>query len=404
MAYVAQNQQEDDQNPNGGVQALSSGGGLLGGGGTGSANAGNGSQATTGQTGTGFANLKSYLDANQKATQGLADNVTSKLGDERDQFTSKIGDAGTAFKSALDDRQKINNDLVSQAQTNLGGLNDDQIGTLRNVKDKVYDGPNSISDTDNFRDINNDYSSLLDRSNLTSNEVGRSSLLNEYTDSPTYGQNSLDQYLLQNDSYAKNKLGDFRSQVEGDQTKIDDLVTQTQGNVADYQQALDASSQDLINKFMSEGTYTRNAQTGERVFNDDAGIATNFDRDLNSRYDTALGDLMVNYNNRYAGADDPQYSLNQTGRDAFQEMAGLGLENFASADEFAQEGQYEKLFGEQDYLNNAQSNRAGTWEDLIAELMSGPQRAVTQQAGTTTTPGQTSNAKVVGPNTRPFIG
>ena len=404
MAYVSTNQQDNDQNENGGVQALSSGGGLLGGGGTGSANASNGSQATTSQTGSGFANLKSYLDANQTATESLADNVTSRLGEERDQLTSKISNAGDAFKSALDDRKAINNDLISQAQTNLGGLNDDQIGTLRNVKDGIYDGPSSINDTDNIRDINNDYSKLLDRSNLTSNEVGRSSLLNEYTENPTYGQNSLDQYLLQNNSYAKNKLEDFRNQVQGDQTKIDGLVTRTQNDVSDYQQALNASSQDLTNKFMGEGTFTRDSVTGERVFNDDAGIATTFDRDLNSRYDTALGDLITNYNNRYAGADDPQYLLNENGRNAFEEMSGLGLENFATADDFATEANFEKLFGEQDFLNNAQSNRAGTWEDLIAELMSAPQRAVARNADVIGPAGTVQNAKVIEPNTRRAIG
>lgn len=399
MAYVANNQntQEEEQTQQPGEsQMIGSGGGLIGDTGTaGSTNASNGSQATTAQSGTGFANLKSYLDANENQTKNLADNVTNKLGQERQGFLDNVSNAGSAFNNALNERKTINQTMIDQAAQNPSSIGDDKLDMFKNLRDNQYSGPGSIQDDDSYRSVQNDYSKLLDRSDLTSNETGRSALLNEYTQNPTRGQNALDQYLLQNNDYSKQKLGDFRTQVQGDQSALDNLVSSSTQNVDAYKQSLADASQDLNNRFFGEGTFTRNADTGERTWNDDAGLVTSFDRDVSSRYNDALSQLMGNYNDRYKGADDVQWQ----DPTAFAQDKNIALEDFVSADDFAREAEFERLFGEQDILNNANVNRAGGWEALIEQLMSAPQRAVARNADVITRAGggDTTNADLITP-------
>lgn len=237
MAFVLDQNQEDNTEQ-GGVGVGTGGGGLIGSG-AGTVNA---STPTNAKTGTGLSNLQAYLDANKDQAGQMAQNVVGQLEQDQSNFQDQVNEAQTSFQ-----------DLV--AQNNPTAINPMWVNTpgqtptdpsFFSILNNQFQGPTDFTQTQDYQGLQSALEDYQDRANLLGSESGRSSLLTEMAGpGATRGGNALDQFLLQNDAGAREALGVFQEQAQGAGSVIDDAVAGTNQYVADTQSALSDASEEL---------------------------------------------------------------------------------------------------------------------------------------------------------------
>lgn len=171
--------------------------------------AGSGSEKTENGSGAKFANIQSYLDANQ--SQG-------------DQMGQKI--QGTVDSSAQDATQKVN-DFQSKAPTvaaydpsaaykNITNLSDQDKATYNQNK-QGYQGPTSLDKVDGYDDTQKSVSKASTQVGQAGNESGQRQLLKDTYGRPQYtaGENALDQSIVQNSPNSRKGFEDLTQKYSG---------------------------------------------------------------------------------------------------------------------------------------------------------------------------------------------
>ena len=247
MAFVDDpNQNQDDELLAG--QTPTTGGGTLVGGGVG------GDQAATAggsPRGSGFVNIRDFLQANQQQGQGLVENIAGDIETQRQGFLSNVQGAGDEFRSFLDQNNPLDTSIVDRAASRPETLTGDEITDFQRLFRGEFRGPGSLEGSEGVRNLRNSFTDLLSRSDLTGSESGREQLLTGFTETPTTGQLALDQLLLQNTPGAGERFQSVRDTVKGTESAIGDAVSQSKADAQARQDALRRLSGDIKERFFS---------------------------------------------------------------------------------------------------------------------------------------------------------
>lgn len=166
-----------------------------------------------------FTNLQNFINANKnfnKAGGGLAGSLETKIGAQRQDADNKLAQEQQGFDTSYGAETKRIQDTTDQARQGtraLGAtganapsvdLNDAQ-GKITAGTQLAYTGPTDYNDTTGLQTAADKLTGVKE---ATNSESGRFGLLNQYFNKPSYsyGQQKLDQLILQADPNQASKL------------------------------------------------------------------------------------------------------------------------------------------------------------------------------------------------------
>lgn len=237
-----------------------------------------------------FVNLNKYINANTEQSNQLGSDVSNKivgLGTEaknqintaKDQFSSQVN-AGTIsnLDNAATDAQNVVNKAIKKQVTD--NFTDDELNRFKEVTNATYNGPNQIEDV---TDIYNPASQLKDKVNnyskLSETDEGRSQLLSEIYNRPSYsqGQVTFDNLLLSGNQESKQKLLDARNSVKD----VSNVFSDTFKQANDYASMIKGKTDQArvqSQEYTNTNQQNRNKQVQDRL--DD--VNKNWNNEYNS--------------------------------------------------------------------------------------------------------------------------
>lgn len=203
-----------------------------------------------------FVNLQSYLDANKENTKSMADTISGGITDQAE----KTINAGQLYNSATPATIKSysNDDIKNSFYVDPSKADKTQYDNIKNTGG--YSGPTSYEKINGYQDFSDNYGKAVNKLNQIDTEVGRQNLVKEQYARPSYsqGQSLLDQTLLQNDSYAKekmlgtkNKYKDLFGMLDSTTKTAGDNINQNILTAAANKNQLNKSESDYMNQFMA---------------------------------------------------------------------------------------------------------------------------------------------------------
>lgn len=371
MAFIAQNLEQDE------TLIPQGGGGLIGGGGNEVVAPQEGAPPAGAQTGSGFVDLRKYLDANTAQAGKTAGKLKDELLGEAQALEQEIGDTSTGFAEEVEAKNPLNQAIVDEAKTDAQAVADDPTkrSEFIRMRSGTYTGPETIQDYDPYYPLKANVEQGLRRADLKDTSEGRYELLQSLErPSTTRGESHLDQFLLSSPD-SVGILGEGSEALRNQGTALDTLGKDALGVVGDRQKMLSDYARQIMNEFTGEG-----------------GVVSGFQGDLSDRYAAALNDAGTRLAEAY------RYNYPQEYRDQFTStpsdslvpsvMGGIetrpyepppapivpefdpGLSSFASANDFAYEAALEDLLGMNlDALNNSEAGQAGTFNQLLNDLI-----------------------------------
>ena len=260
MATIAQQNQDDEENPAGGPTTVANTAGAGSGGGSG----GGTSQVQSNvapQNNQGYTDVASYLNANQGGSEKLGQQVSENLGKKYDQTKSGIDSSYSDFSGQVAGGYvPQNTDLINQvaADPRAAAGNSDTLSEFQKQLNNTYKGPNSWGDYGTQQGKVNEATQY---SNLTKAPGGLNQLSQEVegqTGGPmSQGINQLDTLLLGGNEGAMGQIQAAADPYKG----LNDYINQQNmaggQAVQAGQQAAQNSSQQALNAFTgANGTLT----------------------------------------------------------------------------------------------------------------------------------------------------
>ncbi|WP_413581104.1 hypothetical protein [Bdellovibrio sp. HCB288] len=233
-----------------------------------------GKQKTSGQ----YANIQSYLDANQDQGDQMGQKITDKVSTQADDANQKID----SFKSstpgaveAYDPGQVINN---------ISAATDSDKDKYKEMKSTGgYTGPQAVDQVAGYQDAQKATAQASQQVANAGTEAGQQQLLRDAYARPKYsaGENRLDQVLLQNSSGSRAALDNLNQKYSGlgnlfndASTQVDNAIqtntTQALNNKNAFASAEQAGMQAFLDPIQSRADqYNANApQYADRIKND----------------------------------------------------------------------------------------------------------------------------------------
>lgn len=176
-----------------------------------------------------FSNIQKYLESNKPQSEGLAKGITENISQGLTGAKNSISQASSDLKSqAQDNTININESVLNQVSNDP--INAD-VNAFSQMRDAQYKGPVINDYTEDEYKLNQGQQRL----DLTKDEAGRSTLLKDVYNRPTYtkGEAKLDQVLLQNSDSARTEFDNVRNQWGG----INDWLTGVKSSDAEAIQA-----------------------------------------------------------------------------------------------------------------------------------------------------------------------
>lgn len=212
MAYVADNltDEEDQQNllqqnnPNmlGGTPATTNSG-------AGTVGSGVPSTQTPAATGTGFTNLRTYLNANQDQSGSLGNQVAANVGQQGQSAQNAIDTNVTNFNTDVA-KGTVNPDtnLISQAAADPAAFeqNPASIQAFKNMRDSSYSGPTSFETYGNYGDLASNPAVASNLANSSQTMGGQQELVRNLSPNQTQGEVDLNQGLIAGNPSARSSI------------------------------------------------------------------------------------------------------------------------------------------------------------------------------------------------------
>lgn len=372
MAFIQKNLENDET-----LAPTTAGSALVGGGSPGVAP----QQAPAG-TGSGFVNLRQYLDANKNQSTQVADKLSDTLKSEAQGITSEIGKTGEGFKADVEAKNPINQAVIDEAKKDPIAVEADRAKAedFRRQATGTYSGANSVEEYDPYNPLKSRVDEGVRRAWLSDTESGRFELLQGMGGPQrTGGEANLDQYLLGADPANLDIVKQGGSELLARKQALSDLVGQSRGVVGAKRGQLSDLS----------------AQIGKDFGDENSGVVGSLNNEITSGYASAMADAQAQL------ADAYKYNYPQEYRDeiaayieamkgfvpTISDPAGLPTvredpgvtipgfeqgtrENNASADQYARERALESLLGREfGVLPTGQSSQAGTFGGLLSDVI-----------------------------------
>ena len=294
MAYVA-NDQENQQNQQGtGAVSPSAPGGVQlspnsGIGGAGTAAAGTNPTAAAPNAGGSFGSLNQYVAANQGQAQNLANTVTNPINQQyqtlQGQNTSTLGGIQNNVNQGY---TAADPNLLAQEAANPVSFanNSSNVSSFQKQLNDQYTGPQSAESDTGFQNqqaaVNN---AISTGQTETQTPSGQSQLLQNVEQNPNQSVTSLNQAILSNDTNAQgqvtnafNNFGNLSTQLTNGANAIDTSIA---ANTANAQAANSAANQQINDQFNGLNT----------AVNNQLGAANTANTNYVNQYNQLVGDL-----------------------------------------------------------------------------------------------------------------
>ncbi len=292
MAYVA-NDQENEQNQQGtGAVSPSAPGGVQlspnsGIGGAGTAAAGTNPTAAAPNAGGSFGSLNQYVAANQGQAQNLANQVTAPINQQyqtlQNQNASTLGGIQGQVNQGYTPEDT---GLLAQEAANPVSFanNSSNVASFQKQLNDQYTGPQSAEGTTNFQNqqaaVNN---AISTGQTETQTPAGQSQLLQNVEQNPNQSVTSLNQAILSNNPGAQsqvtnafNNFGNLSTQLTNGANAIDTSIA---NNTANAQAANSQANQQLNNQFNGLNTAVNNQLNTANTTN--SNYVTNYNNLVN---------------------------------------------------------------------------------------------------------------------------
>lgn len=201
--------------------------------------------------GTGFVDLRRYLEQNETKTSGLADRIGGDVEGRVGEVEGSIAEGGSVFDTEARERNAIDPEFVKSTLADpLKAVADPlALDRFTGLRTGTYRGPGSM-DTSPYT---NDITQAQMMGEQTQNTEGLEDLMSGYSADPTKGKSGLNNALLGQSSYAQNRLdeaqgatnalNDYLSNaVSGSEDVVRNIGEGLQANMPAVQEAIDARS------------------------------------------------------------------------------------------------------------------------------------------------------------------
>lgn len=226
MAYVINQNVDDEERKRQEQGTPTSPGGLLGGGGSST------TQNTPAPKNTGFTNFSRYVDANKDQSLDFANKLSSSFSKEGDSVLGGINDYSSNFNKTLENNtpntgliQEANSDPVKFAQ------DDARVAALNRLASGNFTAP-QFEGQEGYSDIYNKAKNLSDKAKSANTEVGRSAIIQSASPGMGTGKLKLNQALIGADKKASETL----EQSVGKYRGASDLLSQKSNEANKYVQ------------------------------------------------------------------------------------------------------------------------------------------------------------------------
>ena len=267
MAYVVNQNQEDEENQNQPPQLSSQGGGVISGMG-GGAGALPPSQAAAGtSSGNLFTNLNKYVSKNKEGAAELGGQVAGKIGEKIQSGVQGIGQAGGQVKEQVYSGSPVFNQQATQAVLgNAVKAAPESMAQVQRQLSGQYSGPSNLEDTAGFNTAKSVKAAGEDVLKQAETAVGQRSLISEVQGgNRKAGISKLDQALMQNAPGSRSQLEQAQAQgrqslgqaftgfeqagrqaVQGGQAQAQQVKQQTQNEINRALAARQAEAQQSV--------------------------------------------------------------------------------------------------------------------------------------------------------------
>jgi len=298
-------------------------------------------------SGSKFANIQSYLSANQDQGNQMGGQIASQVDADASDATNKIN-------SIKQQAPQVKAYDPNEAYKNVTSLNDQQKQDYNQAK-AGYKGPNQLGDVQGFSDAQSSFNKASSQVANVGTEQGQQALLKQTYRRPSYtgGENALDQTIIQNSSGSRKGFEDLKSKYSGlnnlfDTTANDlgNAINTSKTTALNNQKAIASGEEKAMADLMDPIRARAQAQTGDNARRASAIQADIADEILSQDTLDALG-LNVGqklYNldlSNYLTPDQTQVGVNNAAtNDERQKYAALtALINGTAGNEITADGQ-----------------------------------------------------------------
>ncbi len=314
----------------------------------------------TGQ-GTGFVDLRRYLEANAPKTGALADKVGGGIEEKAGETESAINTGVGEFKSAATEQNKMDPDWVSQSlmnpQETVGSPEDFERFTA--LREGTFRGDTAMDPSKFVGNVQE----AEDYGNLTQTPGGMEELMAGFSADPTKGKSALNTALLQQSDPAQARLAQARERTSGLQDYLNQSVTGTQdftgglqNQLTDFAPQVGQMSQDEASRFKDAVTQNYNTRNTAAIGTINDKVAAENARISDLMAQSTLGD---NYYNNFVLPT--------------RQSSGLTRDQSASVEDYARDAALDKLIGsESGVLTNENAAQGGTWDSALDMYLNSP--------------------------------
>jgi hypothetical protein len=195
------------------------------------------------KTGSGakFANIQSYLSANQQQGNQMGEKIAGDVSQNADQAIDKTNQ----FQAAA---PKVDAYDPTDAYKNVTSLNDQQKSQYNTAK-AGYQGPQQLDQVAGYGDAQSATAKAAGQVQNAKTEEGQRALLKDTYKRPSYsaGENALDQTIMQNSAGSKQGFENLAQKYSGINS-IFDTASQSVGNAVNQSKQTGLANQKAINE------------------------------------------------------------------------------------------------------------------------------------------------------------
>ncbi len=376
------------------------GGTMLGSGGVSAPNAPAGapSAPAPSSTGSGWTNLRSYLDANKDQSVGLSSQLAGGVKQQGDQAKSAVDTAAQDYNSQLTGATAPNGAaLAGQALNDPAKFTKDpnNVSNASLLESGSYGGPGYFETSPTYADLSSKVGSAADMLKSTSDTGGMQNLIRGLNPSMKQGNVDLNNLLVMGSPEARSSLVDATRPYAGLRDYLGNASTTADAARDKSAQDFQTAQNDFKTGFVTPGT--QNLQDTENAINKRvADSSTDFEKNSNIQNlldmlggkgtltqparDTfklpfgSKADAQAVFNNpdsdpslrgpagAIAGGTDPNDVLQKLFPGTSQSSGDLSTASVTNPDEYAKILALQQLLGQSPFLTEDQLGQAGTYK------------------------------------------
>lgn len=317
--------------------------------------------------GTGFVDLRRYIEQNQQKTGDLANKVGSSVENKANESQSLINTQKSVFDTEAQNKNKMDEGWVKTALKDPTKTvnNQDEFNRFTNLRTGTFQGPKSLSETTGWNDLQSSILAAKNYGELTKTPEGLETIMSSYSVDPTKGKSLLNNALLQQSpesisrlEQARTRTGDLDAYLKNANLETQESAKNIQSQLSAFApkvskwgdqsvSSLDAAIQKAYEANKAQGVYDVN----QAIRNENEEI-----------YNRQIAPGASNWTKKHGHAFVPDVS-----------DVTFSKSQSATPEDFAREAALEKLMGkEYAALKNSEAGQAGTWKKAVDLMKTDP--------------------------------